>query len=118
MAFSWALCLVIAFNLSSSLVHSHDHSATESTCNENDACHQFIFHHQKSENCNGSHKHIQEKQDECYSCKYLKQGYYHYSQIVSINKIGFALIKKLNQNQLNFLVTNLTHFYLRGPPNV
>lgn len=112
------LCFVIVFNISSTFNHSHPHThaLSESTCNEIDACHKFIFHHQKSESCNGSHKHVQEKQEECYSCKYLKQGYENFYTAFSLKTPAIFEANNVFYYRDYQFIPDFTHFYLRGPP--
>lgn len=69
------LVFIILFNATSNLLqlNLHTHHNEEIKCAsdiENDACHQFLVHHKKSEACNGSHKHFQDKSHECFACHY------------------------------------------------
>lgn len=115
------LCLAIVFNLSSTAFHTQlHHHSNETVCSaelDNDACHLFEVHNIKSENCDGSHDHIDSKEEDCFACKYFTQ---RSTDFIQSNN----LLKTIHQNySLAFPITkacvyfnySLTN-YLRGPP--
>lgn len=82
--FKATVCLLLnAVILSSVLINGlHEliehHHESEELCNdetEKDACHRFLVHHEKSKNCDQTHKHLTEKVSECFICKYIKEQY-------------------------------------------
>lgn len=120
--FSALLGLIILFNLGINASHydceDHKHNQEESCsfANEFDACHRYIFHHEKSSSCDGSHKHFGTKSDECFACKYYKQRsdftcFEHYSLApLSVYKIQFVSTSFEDNSQ------DQSAYYLRGPP--
>lgn len=120
--FSVILSLVIVFNISSNVFHDHSHSDDEVICNESteaDACHQYLFHHKKSQECDGSHQHFSSEHEDCFACQYYQENstlkpehtsapsnYYikQYSSFVSLHH--------------NYSFDILLCYSLRGPPEI
>ena len=115
------LSFIIVFNLSFNAFHiqTEEHHHAEQTCSpdeENDACHRYLIHHEKSNSCNGEHEHFGAKTEDCFTCKYYKQrsDFSHFENYSSIQvtelKVNYPSIYFLNKIQ------NYTSYYLRGPP--
>jgi len=116
------LNLAILLNLALNSFHDlleHQHSF-EQVCNEEfekDACHRYLVHHEKSSSCNKTHKHLTEKTDDCFVCKYFKQrtneGY--------VTDHTFSFFLSYHEVQFSFPELNLkSDFFalscVRGPP--
>lgn len=115
------LCFVIVFNLSFNAFHIHteEHHHTEQACSpdeENDACHRYLIHNEKSNSCNGEHEHFTQKSDECFACQYYKQR----NDISHFENYSVILLSEhtLNYQTISFKnkIQNYSSYYLRGPP--
>lgn len=120
-ALSTLLSFVIVFNLSFNAFHiqTEEHHHAEQTCSpdeENDACHRYLIHHEKSNSCNGEHEHFTQKSDECFTCQYYKQrseiSYFENYSIIRLaeHTVNYQSISFKNKIQ------NYSSYYLRGPP--
>ncbi len=127
-AFIWStlsalLCFVIVFNLSVNAFHiqTEDHHHTEQTCSpdeENDACHRYLIHHEKSKSCNGEHEHYSNKSEDCFTCNYFKnqqpsfkvEGLSSFIPEVSFTKHSFQ--------EVSFKTSFSLSVFSRGPPTI
>ena|ERR1700741_3469591 len=117
------LAFAIIFSLFFSGFHitaSHHHHETESVCSsefEKDACHRFLVHHEESASCNKTHKHISEKQEECFTCKFFKERHSgssaeDHSIVLFFHSASFHFpVQEVNEQSTYFNCV-----YLRGPP--
>lgn len=119
---SVVLSFVIIFNLVSGSFHElqeHSHSEEE-ICSpefEKDACHRYLIHHEESTSCNKEHKHINEKTEDCFVCKYYKE------RQNDLNNTSEQLLYVIVERSVNYTesrspINSLSIFYtyLRGPP--
>ena len=114
----------IVWNLSFGALHfyspEHHHFISEpcSADKENDACHRFLVHHEKSNSCDGSHDHFNSKPEECFSCKYLK----HRCDVINAETDSPVIYSNFSINYYRIYLNddNQKHLgsYLRGPPAV
>lgn len=118
------LNLVVVFNLCSSALHDqfHIHQSNEIACtetNEADACHQYVIHHKKSQQCDGSHKHFVLKHDDCFVCDYYQENHFLEYKPYSTTATFTASVKfsfaSINQN---YSFDILLCYSLRGPPAI
>jgi hypothetical protein len=119
---SVVLNFVIIFNLVSGSFHElqeHKH-ADEEICSpefEKDACHRYLIHHEESTSCNKEHKHINEKTEDCFVCKYHKE------RQNDLNNTSEQLLYLIVERSVNYTVStsnvnslSVFYTYLRGPP--
>lgn len=119
---SVVLSFVIIFNLVSGSFHEwqeHKH-ADEEICNpefEKDACHRYLIHHEESTSCNKEHKHINEKTEDCFVCKYYKERQSDLN-ITNDQLLYVAVERSVNYNESPSHIKSSSIFntYLRGPP--
>lgn len=116
------LNLAIVFNFSINSFHEiefHQHSS-EQICNneiEKDACHRYLVHHEESSACNKTHKHLSEKNDDCFVCKFFKER--NNATPPSHEAISFVIYAYETQFPLtgiDFNTQSLSLSFLRGPP--
>jgi len=116
------LSFVIVFNLFTYSIHEIKEHAihSETLCNEEiekDACHRFLVHHEESTSCDKTHRHIEEKEDVCFVCKYFKER----KLDVTIESTSFTWLFftecSYTKNSIVQIEKSLPSFaYLRGPP--
>jgi hypothetical protein len=119
---SVVLNFVIIFNLVSGSFHElqeHKHS-DEEICSpefEKDACHRYLIHHEESTSCNKEHKHINEKTEDCFGCKYYKERQNDLN-ITNYQLLYVAVERSVIYTEPQCPVNSLSIFYtyLRGPP--
>ncbi|MBP7809110.1 MAG: hypothetical protein KA163_07450 [Bacteroidia bacterium] len=117
------LCFIIVFNLSFNAFHiqTEKHHHAEQNCSpdeENDACHRYLIHHEKSNSCNGEHEHFTQKSDECFACNYFKnqQPYFEVEKVTLASKpfSSFTYSSKQVTLKKSFSFT----IFSRGPPTI
>ncbi len=121
-AISALLSFIIVFNLSFNAFHIHTeehHDEVVQTCSpdeENDACHRFLVHHEKSHSCDGKHEHFSNKNEDCFACTFYKnnqkffateQAFVFISQ--NINSVYFFTEHKFQSSFFHSI-------FSRGPP--
>jgi hypothetical protein len=118
---AYFLCFVLAFNLFGNNLHQCEAHPlnTETACTEEtekDACHRFIIHHEKSDACDGHHKHLSAKHDDCFACKYFKER--QSSPVGETSRLAYSYVANVEcpiiQDQVSAGSPEL--IYLRGPP--
>lgn len=117
------LSFVIVFNLSFNAFHiqTEEHHHAEQTCSpdeENDACHRYLIHHEKSNSCHGEHQHFTTKSDDCFACNYFKnqQPYFEVEEGTRSTKSFSHLTYSLKQ--IHFKTSFSFAIFSRGPPTI
>ncbi|MGZ3884917.1 MAG: hypothetical protein ACXVP0_13870 [Bacteroidia bacterium] len=116
------LACVIIVNLGAADIHelTGHLQVHEQACggeNEQDACHRYVYHHEQSQACNGSHEHITASVKECFSCTYFKErrhdAFFHREQsqqYCCATSVSYA------DKTLSIPFSNPQYACLRGPP--
>lgn len=120
------VCLLLNLVISSTVFINSIHETiehfhqSEELCSEElekDACHRFLVHHQESVHCNKTHKHLEQKSDECFTCKYIKE---QQSSIRSANSkcvdVFTPSISGFQSVPSSLVTSQLIQNFLRGPP--
>ncbi len=123
-AISALVSFVIVFNLSFNAFHfnSEEHHHVEAqTCSpneENDACHRFLIHHEKSHSCDGRHEHFSKKADDCFVCNYFKNQHQFFEKelpFVFISQFVSSFYSSKESKPKNSFPLS---FFSRGPPAI
>lgn len=117
---SFLLSLVILMNHAGfSISELNEHVIGAGTCsaeNEKDACHRYVYHHEESRDCDGSHKHVSAAQAECFGCKYFKQHQETITEAFGFTVHTIALPFYHSDPVAPPLPDPYFSFYQRGPP--